>query len=98
MSAARSIQRVSSGARKEEGQAYHRPAACTELRARYDLLKEGKSSKASDITFLASGSKRRNSRRRREKSPQLLPCSFRETSEEKNIGTTRQTFAKYNRS
>ena len=29
---------------------------------------------------------------------QLLPWSFRETSEEKNIGTTRQTFAKYNRS
>ena len=31
-------------------------------------------------------------------SPQLLPRSFRETSEEKNIGTLRQTFAKYNRS
>ena len=30
--------------------------------------------------------------------PQLLPWSFRETSEEKNICTTRQTFAKYNRS
>ena len=30
--------------------------------------------------------------------PQLLPWSFRETSEEKNISTTRQTFAKYNRS
>ena len=30
--------------------------------------------------------------------PQLLPWSFRETSEEKNICTTRHTFAKYNRS
>ena len=30
--------------------------------------------------------------------PQLLPWSFRETSEEKNICTTRQTFTKYNRS
>ena len=30
--------------------------------------------------------------------PQLLPWSFRETSEKKNISTTRQTFAKYNRS
>ena len=28
--------------------------------------------------------------------PQLLPRSFRETSEEKKISTTRQTFAKYN--
>ena len=70
----------------------------TELRARYDLLKEWKSSKTSDIAFLASGTKRGNSRRRREKSPQLLPWSFRETSEEKNIDTTRPTLAKYNRS
>ena len=70
----------------------------TELRARCDLLKEGKSSKTSDTAFLASGKKPGNSRRRREKSPHLLPWSFRETSEEKNIGTTRQTFAKYNRS
>jgi hypothetical protein len=30
--------------------------------------------------------------------PQLLPRSFLETSEEKKISTTRQTFAKYNRS
>ena len=30
--------------------------------------------------------------------PQLLPRSFRETSEEKNISATRQKFAKYNRS
>ena len=30
--------------------------------------------------------------------PQLLPWSFRETSEEKNVSTTRQTFTKYNRS
>ena len=30
--------------------------------------------------------------------PQLLPWSFGETSEENNIGTTRQTFAKSNRS
>ena len=70
----------------------------TEVRARNDLLKEGKSSKTSDTAFLASGTKPGNSRRRREKSPQLLPRSFRETSDEKNIGTTRQTFAKYNRS
>ena len=70
----------------------------TELRARYDLLKEGKSSKTSDTAFLASGTKRGKSRHRREKSPQLLPWSFRETSEEENIGTTRQTLAKYNRS
>ena len=69
----------------------------TELRARYDLLKEGKSSKTSDTAFLASGMKRGNSRRRRGKSPQLLAWSFRETSEEKDTGTTRQTFAKYNR-
>ena len=70
----------------------------TELRARYDLLKEGKSPKTSDTAFLASGTKRGNSRRRRGKSPQILLWSFRETSEEKNIGTTRQTLAKYNRS
>ena len=38
----------------------------TELRARYDLLKEGKSS-LSDTAFLASGTKRGNSGRRREK-------------------------------
>ena len=31
-------------------------------------------------------------------SPKRLPWSFQETSEEKNIVTTRQTFAKYNRS
>ena len=30
--------------------------------------------------------------------PHLLPWNFLETSEEDNIGTTRQTFAKYNRS
>ena len=30
--------------------------------------------------------------------PQFLPWSFRETNEEKNTGTTRQAFAKYNRS
>ena len=39
----------------------------TELRARYDLSKEGKSSKTSDTAFLASGTKRGNSGRRREK-------------------------------
>ena len=39
----------------------------TELRARYDLLKAGKSSKTSDTAFLASGTKRGNSGRRREK-------------------------------
>ena len=51
----------------------------TELRARYELLIKGKSSKTFDTAFLASGTKRGNSRRRREKSPQLLPWSFRET-------------------
>ena len=39
----------------------------TELRARYALLKEGKSSKTSDTAFLTSGTKRGNSGRRREK-------------------------------
>ena len=39
----------------------------TELRARYDLLKEGKSSKISGTAFLASGTKRGKSGRRREK-------------------------------
>ena len=38
----------------------------TELRARYDLLKERKSSKTSDTAFLTSGTKRGNSGRRRE--------------------------------
>ena len=37
----------------------------TELQARYDLLKEGKSSKTSDTAFLASGTKWENSGRRR---------------------------------
>ena len=37
----------------------------TELRARYDLLKEGKSSKTSDTAFLVSGTKRGISGRRR---------------------------------
>ena len=49
----------------------------TELRARYDLFNEGKSSKTSDIAFLAPGTKPENSRRRREKSPQLLPSERR---------------------
>ena len=39
----------------------------TELRARHDLLKEGKSSKTSETYFLASRTKRGNSGRRREK-------------------------------
>ena len=39
----------------------------TELRAPYDLLKEGRSSKTPDTAFLASGTKRGNSGRRREK-------------------------------
>ena len=39
----------------------------SELRARYDLLKEEKSSKSSDTAFLASGMKRGISGRRREK-------------------------------
>ena len=39
----------------------------TELRTRYDLLKEGKPSKTSDTAFLASGTKRGNIGRRREK-------------------------------
>ena len=37
----------------------------TELRARYDLLKEGKSTKPFDTTFLASRTKRGISGRRR---------------------------------
>ena len=43
-----------------------------ELRARYDLLKEGKSSKTSDTAFLAFGTKRGNSGRRREKCGNVL--------------------------
>ena len=39
----------------------------TELRVRYDLLKEVKSSKTSDTAFLTSGTKRRNSGRRQKK-------------------------------
>ena len=39
----------------------------TELRTRYDLLKEEKSTKISDTAFLASGTKQGNSGRRREK-------------------------------
>ena len=39
----------------------------TELWARYDLLKEGKSSKSSDTVFLSSGTKRGFSGRHREK-------------------------------
>ena len=39
----------------------------TELRARYDPLKEGKSSKTSDTAFLVSGTKRGNSGRHRGK-------------------------------
>ena len=43
----------------------------TELRARYDLLKEGKSSKTSDTAFLASGTKRGNGGRRRGKHAEM---------------------------
>ena len=39
----------------------------TELRARYDLLREGKSSKSSDTAFLAFGTKRGICGCRREK-------------------------------
>ena len=39
----------------------------TELRARDDLLKESKSSKSSNTTFLTSGTKRKVGRRRRGK-------------------------------
>ena len=56
----------------------------TELRARYDLLKEGKSSKTSDTAFLASGTKRRNSGRRREK------CGNVNANKQKDGGPTRK--------
>ena len=56
----------------------------TELRARYDLLKEGKSSKTSDTAFLASGTKRGNSGRRREK------CGNVSGNKQKGGGATRK--------
>ena len=56
----------------------------TELRARYDLLKEGKSSKTSDTAFLASGTKRGNSGRRREK------CGNVNGTKKKDGGATRR--------
>ena len=55
-----------------------------ELRARYDLLKDGKSSKTSDTVFLASGTKRGNSRRRREK------CVNVSGNKQKDGGATRK--------
>ena len=56
----------------------------TELRARYDLLKEGKSSKMSDTAFLASGTKRGNSGRRQEK------CGNVNGNKQKDGGATRK--------
>ena len=56
----------------------------TELRARYDLLKEGKSSKTSDTAFLASGTKRGNSGRRREE------CGNVSGNKQKDGGATRK--------
>ena len=56
----------------------------TELRARYDLFKEGKSSKTSDTAFLASGTKRGNSGRCREK------CGNASGNKKKDGGTTRK--------
>ena len=56
----------------------------TELRARYDLLKEGKSSKTSDTAFLASRTKRGNSGRRREK------CGNVSGNKQKDGGATRK--------
>ena len=56
----------------------------TELRARYDLLKEGKSLKTSDTAFLASGTKRGNSGRRREK------CGNVSGTKKKDGGATRR--------
>ena len=55
----------------------------TELRARYDLLKEWKSSKTFDTPFLASGTKRGNSGRRRKK------CGNVSGNKQKDRGTTR---------
>ena len=55
----------------------------TELRARYDLSKEGKSS-LSDTAFLASGTKRGNSGRRREKG------GIVSGNKQKNGGATRK--------
>ena len=48
--------------------------------------------------FLYAGSASTNKAQGTNVPPQLISWSFRETSEEKSIGTTRQTFAKYNRS
>ena len=56
----------------------------TELRARYDLLKEGKPLKTSDTAFLASGTKRGYSGRRREK------CRNVSDNEQKDGGATRK--------
>ena len=56
----------------------------TELRARYDLFKEGKSSKTSDTSFLAYGTKRGNSGRRREK------CGNISRNKQKDGGATRK--------
>ena len=55
-----------------------------------------KSSSAS--SFLHAGATSTTKTQGTNFSPQLLPRSFRETSEEKNNCTTRQTFATYNRS
>ena len=56
----------------------------TELRVRYDLLKEGESSKTSDTAFLASGTKRGKSGRRREK------CDNVGGNKQKDGGATRK--------
>ena len=55
-----------------------------ELRARYDLLKEGRSSKTSDTASIASGTKRGNSGRRREK------CGNVSGNKQKDGGATRK--------
>ena len=56
----------------------------TELRARYGLSKERKSSKTSDTAFLASGTKWGNSGRRREK------CGNVSGNKQKDGGATRK--------
>ena len=56
----------------------------TEVRARYDLLKEGKSSKTSDTAFLAPVAKRGNSGRRREQ------CGDFSGNKQKDGGATRK--------
>ena len=69
--------------REREGEKLTIDRLRTELRARYDLIK-GKSSKTSNTAFLASGTKRGNSGRRREK------CGNVSGNKQKDGGATRK--------